>query len=352
MSPEELLEKLARETDPSAVGVDRVRERIEASRRREQAADALLRQLPELPRGAAERVEVRLRSSLPFRTRPAGVLVPIVGGMAAAALVGAGVAAWVATRPEPTVDAPLAAELASPDRFAVYAPGNGVAVSYSGTGAIGGSQAAPHFSWDLGTLHVEVPPGRGLDVRVETREAEVHVVGTGFSVQRDALGTRVDVRHGVVEVRCAGEAAASRVEAGSGRTCAPTSAAGLLARARRLGEVGASDAEIGATLDQALAAGPDPAVAAELLAMRAERRAAAGDRAGALRDARAALDAGSGRRAELLQLGAAQALRSTGCAGAAPWLDELAVVGTDPATLAWKAACAADPRAADGLKGE
>ena len=43
---------------------------------------------------------------------------------------------------------------------------------------------------------LEVSPDRGVYLGVYTEEATVVVIGTGFDVRRDPLGTSVEVRHG------------------------------------------------------------------------------------------------------------------------------------------------------------
>jgi hypothetical protein len=103
----------------------------------------------------------------------------------------------------------------------------------------GDHHAHPRLEWEQGTLKVEVEPERGIDLAVHTREAEVRVVGTRFSVTRDALGTGVVVTHGHVAVLCAdGEKAL--LGAGEARVCPPTHAAGLLGRANALAAAEAS----------------------------------------------------------------------------------------------------------------
>ncbi len=191
-----------------------------------------------------------------------------------------------------------------------------------------GSQSAPRIDWQRGTLNVEVTPDRGLDVRIQTREANIQVVGTGFTVTRDALGTAVEVRHGVVETSCADEAPVS-LRQGDEITCLPSSAAGLLGRARALREAGADASLIAASLDRGLglATLADP-IGAELGAMKVEVLAASGDDLAALDAARALIAAGGGsRRADVLRFAAELARSEGGCAAAAPWLVELGPEG-------------------------
>jgi hypothetical protein len=146
-------------------------------------------------------------------------------------------------------------------------------------------------------------------------------LGTGFSVHRDALGTQVDVRHGIVETQC-GDGEVHRLEAGGSLLCMPRSPAGLLGRAGRLKEMGADPVSILTTIDRGVALVPDgDPVADELLAMRAETLVDAGRLGEALEVVRESVERGAGvRRSELVALGVRLASGQGGCAQAAPWL--------------------------------
>ena len=108
-----------------------------------------------------------------------------------------------------------------------------VLVDYQGRGHASGEMSTPTIRWDRGNVQIEVEPEAGVALLVETREARVRVLGTRFVVERDLLGTHVQVTRGKVEVRCdGGEAPPAVLGAGEQRSCLPTSATGLLGRAR------------------------------------------------------------------------------------------------------------------------
>ncbi len=287
------------------------------------AALALLRELPEPAAAATERVARRLartqRAAPLPRTTPSPWLVAGLGCAiaAASAAVALRVGADPGTSPEGA--GPLASDSVWAGRRLT-----GVDLTYRGSGDVDGSDQAPRIDWQRGTLNVEVTPGLGLDVRVNTREAEVRVVGTGFTVTRDALGTRVEVRHGIVETSCVGESAV-QLQQGDSVTCAPQSAAGLLGRAQALREARADAALVAQSLEAGLALTSlaDP-IGAELGAMQVQLYAEAGRNTEALESAHRLLSAGgSGREEELILLAGAVARASGGCAEAAPWLLDL-----------------------------
>lgn len=224
----------------------------------------------------AARVHARLRASAnatPARGRAwafgAGLVAAGVPALIALAVLRAPVAPE-ATAPEATAPAatasipaaPLDAVLDAAEPRALAAA-DGVDLRYTGFGRLSGTATAPRIEWSSGEIGVEVAPGRGLDVRVQTREARVRVVGTGFTVARDATGTAVAVSHGRVEVVC-GEEPAVYLGAGESRTCLPVSAAGRLARARTLREQGVPAETVLAEARAAHATGPDAVVAGEL----------------------------------------------------------------------------------------
>lgn len=223
----------------------------------------------------AARVHARLRASAnatPARGRAwafgAGLVVAGVPALIALAVVRApdpvapAPIAPIAAAPATVPAAPLDAVLDAAEPRALAAA-DGVDLRYSGFGRLSGTPTAPRIEWSSGEIGVEVASGRGLDVRVQTREARVRVVGTGFTVARDATGTAVAVSHGRVEVVC-GDEPAVYLGAGESRTCMPVSAAGRLARARTLREQGAPAEAVLAEAREAHAKGPDAVVAGEL----------------------------------------------------------------------------------------
>jgi ferric-dicitrate binding protein FerR (iron transport regulator) len=143
-----------------------------------------------------------------------------------------------------------------------------VRLSTDGEGVAHTRDRQIEIAWAHGTLGVEVEPERGVQLAVVTDEATVRVVGTGFTVLRDALGTRVAVSHGKVETDCAFGGPVLLV-AGETRTCLPRTAVGAVGRIRALqaARIGPTDAL--AEIDAALAR-PDAigAAANELGALR------------------------------------------------------------------------------------
>lgn len=284
--------------------------------RQEQVVDRLLADLPEPAPGADVRVARRLARTMAVQPS-AWSRLPLrvgayTGGLAAAATA----IFFVAHRPAP-VDVALVSDVGFVTHNLPKA-----SVTFRGDGRMDGDEQAPRIAWQRGILHVEVQPEQGVDLRVETREAVVRVVGTGFSVERDALGTVVEVRHGRVETRCADDDAPVMLEGGDSRTCLPTSAAGLLGRAQALREAGAPATDVLAALDAGLALAPagDPA-REELLGARLRVLAETGEVVPALDVARALLAETSGvRREEVLALATRLALAAGGCEAAAPWL--------------------------------
>lgn len=189
-----------------------------------------------------------------------------------------------------------------------------VTLDVQGEGTLLGEASQARITWESGELAVEVRPDRGVNLRVETDEGTATVVGTGFVVTRDALGTRVDVRHGTVAVDCV-DGHSSRLEAGGSTTCLPVRAAGLLARARALEAGGAPLPDVLAALDAGLRSGARGVAQGELAARRIRVLATLGR----VDEAAVAADtflAGSEtyRRAEVLALALDLAVRRGDCA--------------------------------------
>jgi ferric-dicitrate binding protein FerR (iron transport regulator) len=138
-----------------------------------------------------------------------------------------------------------------------------VRLSYSGTGDVRGTRAAPVVHWEVGTLTAEVEPGTPFVV--ETDEGTATVLGTRFTVVRDALGTTISVERGRVRVSC-GDIV---LDPGQSRTCLPVRPSGWLARARALRR---SDpkAAADAVLDGLAISVPGDPVRGELLALHIE----------------------------------------------------------------------------------
>jgi len=144
-------------------------------------------------------------------------------------------------------------ELAATGDAQVVTPIPGLQLALQGQGVLSGTHEAPVVAWRRGRIDVEVEPKLGIGLVVQTDEGDIRVVGTGFSVDRDLLGTHVEVRHGRVVVICRGAAERS-LAAGDATTCLPVTAAGLLGRARLLGGTGASADQVLQSVRAGLAA--------------------------------------------------------------------------------------------------
>lgn len=329
-----VMDTYARETEATNAEVDALRTALLGQETDAAVSQALLRRLPRVSR--TEVAEVRQRFE---RRRGWMPWVLLFGGAAGGgAILAAGIAlgmVYVATRDPalaPVPSAPLAVRLASDAAGQVISPAPGVALRIDGSGEVGGTPQAPRIDWTAGDLEVEVTPDQGIALTVVTREAVVRVIGTVFTVDRDALGTRVDVARGKVAVACAA-GPSHTLTAGKTATCLPTTAPGLLARANQLKKDGAPSREILDAVDTALPIASGP-FRAELLALQAETLLAAGRERQAWGVADAYLEAGGPRRLEVLQIAASAALTVDGCAGALPYLQALEEAGAgEPAQL-------------------
>lgn len=193
----------------------------------------------------------------------------------------------------PALDQALVAE-AAPARTEPVA---GLSFDYRGIGHLGGTAEEPELEWQAGTVDVAVEPSAGRSLRVHTKEGTVRVVGTAFTVTRDARGTRVEVRQGVVAVRCEGRSEQT-LDAGASHTCPPVTAAGMLARARALQGDGWDVDSILAAVERGLTMpGLQEPVAVELRIVEVEALRDAG-RSGQALDKARALRPGAGHRAE------------------------------------------------------
>jgi hypothetical protein len=253
------------------------------------------------PRDLA-RVRRRVLAALDERAwRAASTGRPLVRGLFAGGLVAA-CAVAVLVMPEPRLPGPGAAPLAlvSKDAWSDLTVTPEVHLQFRGTGSIRGTRAAPRVQWRSGRLHAAVDPHRGVDFQVRTPEALVAVLGTEFDVERTAPGTTVTVQHGRVRVTC-DLGPSSTLTAGGSWTCLPTTAAGLLGRARYLQRTGEPAADIIASIALGLDRPDAPApIIEELRFVKVEVLAAAGRLPAALTEARSLLRDGAGhRRAEL-----------------------------------------------------
>lgn len=218
--------------------------------------------LPLPGEGAVERVKRRIRGVGDTEAVAAPRRLPRVA--LALALLAALVLLWALPRTR-SLDAVLESETWEDLR-----PSDEVALRYEGAGRLAGTDRDPVVEWDRGTLQVQVEPGQGVGLVVRTREARVRVVGTAFTVARDARGSTVAVDRGTVQVRCGAPPSSEggdmqdqdpaeerSLGAGESWTCPPVSPAGWLARCRALQGEGADPALVLDLADRALARTPD-----------------------------------------------------------------------------------------------
>ncbi len=322
------------DTSPSGHDVRRLKDRLAAARSDAESFDRLLRELPGPADGAEARVRARVHQDLrQGRRRPVWV-VPVGAAVASAALT---LALLFAFAQPDQLDVELVADAELPV---------GLGLSIEGEGALEGTAAAPRIQWRRGTLRLDVDPAAGLDVVVETPEAEVAVLGTVFSVSRGALGTTVSVERGRVALRCRDAEQGRALTASESATCAPTTAAGLLARARALQSARELSAAVAAA-EQGLDASPSPPVRIELRLARIEALAAAGRREEALSAVDQLVQEGAGhRRSDALHLAVGVAGAKASCDRVEPWLEELAEHGAKAGDLLRLADCLGSTRPA------
>jgi len=297
---------VAEQTRARPEAMERIQRRLVAEIGDAAEVRARLAVVPTVADGAEDRVMARLAASQ-RQLRPHPARVAVLGTLLAAAV------ALFAIQEQPVE---LTGALSATEWRHVQ-PTPLVALSFQGEGALGGNEGAPHIEWRAGTLKVEVEPNRGVKLDVQTREALVRVVGTGFSVDRSALGTTVAVSHGRVSVACEG-GGDSMLGAGEHTVCMPTTPAGLLGRARALTEQGAPGSDVLATVDRGLSAAKPGAVHEELAVARAEALAGEERWSEAYAEASQLLAEGAGaRRDDLLHLRARYGFAAEGCRGAA-----------------------------------
>jgi len=226
-----------------------------------------------------------------------------------------------------------------------------VAFEFSGHGSVTGTAQDATVTWDQGRIAVQVTPNTGSTLSVITDEAEIQVIGTAFTVDRDKKGVTVNVTHGKVAVSCKDGWSGHLVSDSGAHTCLPLHAAGLMARADALSDEGADPAQILETLDIGLAtAEPGTAERGELLARRMHIHSQLGNRSRALSDADAYLDsAETGRGLEVRQFASRIALYD-GCETAMPYLEPLLETGNaEDIVLYAECIAAADPQRARTL---
>ncbi len=243
----------AQSTEPRAGDVRRVVERVSWPRtlaravRGDPAPGATLR--------LVQRLRAPRRAPFPWRAI----------GLATLALSAAALAVMMVRTGDPS--APIQQDLAA-DALRALALTPQVHAEFQGSGRAEGTVHAPLLRWESGTLSLDVEPHRGIDLTVETPEGTIQVVGTAFTVTRDALGTVVRVARGEVAVQCVGEPPLE-VRAGEETLCLPARSVGMLTRTQRLLDLGSDPQSVLVSVERGLrlANAGDPAVG-ELLAVR------------------------------------------------------------------------------------
>jgi ferric-dicitrate binding protein FerR (iron transport regulator) len=337
----EIFARFRRETAPSPRSIERLRERVGHEVSDAQVSRAVLQHLPGVAPGAEARVRARLAAPRPAPSRRPVVVVGLVGLAAAAAGL-----ALVALQDDP--QAPVQASLSSDTQRAELSPSPELALVYQGVGSLDGTRQAPHIRWESGTVHLDVEPEQGIELVVDTPEAQVQVVGTAFAVTRDALGTRVEVDRGRVRVTCL-DGDSHMLGAEERVTCLPTNAQRMLVRINELRARGASPEQLLASAEHALERYPGTVLDSELQVARIEALHRLDRFSEAYRQAQAYLEAGhEARRDDLLVLTARLAFDQGGCAEAVPWFLRLAAEQPTVSTLVKLADClaATEPEAA------
>lgn len=281
----------------------------------------------------------RIRARLERQASPRG------GGwrLGVVALGGLVVGSWWVARPPTEVSEALVASAGAvtitPD----------VVADVEGEGDVQGDSKHLHVRWESGTLSLEVTPEQGVGLDVTTEEGVVHVVGTGFDVARDALGTLVRVRHGRVQVDCTAGGSVT-LGAGEDHTCLPRTASGMLGRARALQDRGAPGSDVLAAVDGGLALAETGPVEDELKFLRLTGLIAAA-RPEEARPLAAELLAvpGNPRRLEVTRIALALAVLQTDCASARPLAVELMAGGQHTADVSLDAFQTRCPAEASGL---
>jgi len=295
--------RYAEETVPSPEACERVWRAARARPTEAEIAQGLLSGLPAASHAAAGRVLSRARAgSRPvLRLHRGRALALATAGVAAVALLGLRIGL---ARPW---DPPLRVELRSEAAWAHARPAEGVDVLVRGAGAVAGTEHHPRLRWDKGRMQVEVDPAIGIDLVVVTREARTRVTGTVFGLTRDLLGTHVSVSRGSVETTCLRSGETFALAASETHTCLPTTAYGMLGRARALQDRGATWRDVLDATAAGLAQAPGPgAVRSELEVIRIEALVGLGRNAEALEAAWAYLASGADlRRADVERIAAA-----------------------------------------------
>ncbi len=283
-----------------------------------------LKKLPEPEPEALERVWRRYRDTRAARRSAwAGWSRPAMGlGMAVAAVALFGF--WIVPR-DPPRRVVIAASVPKVEDWS-----DEIRLTVEGKGEIRGTRKHAEIHWRSGTITASVKPRSGNRLAVVTEEARVEVVGTVFTVTRDALGVHTTVERGRVRVRCV-EGWSGEIGPDDGeKVCLPVRPELLLGRADALEEAGAPAEVRLQTLDAGLARAEEGSqVAGELLWRRMLVREELGDIEGLLADADRYLHSPGARQVEVQRYAGWKALSmGGGCSQALPYLSALEHTGS------------------------
>lgn len=159
-----------------------------------------------------------LRRAFTPEARSRGFKLAWLSAAAALLALALGAVAWfrapVASRVMP---APTEMVLNAPsgERHVELADGSELVLSALSLGRVNAGSEGTHCVVEVGTLRFDVAPQKGRQFVVVAGAFEIRVVGTRFSVRRDAAGVvEVNVEHGVVRVHAPNRSTPIELEAG------------------------------------------------------------------------------------------------------------------------------------------
>jgi ferric-dicitrate binding protein FerR (iron transport regulator) len=127
---------------------------------------------------------------------------------------------------------------------------SGVDVVLDGHLELTGTPSSPRIAL-RGRATIDVTPGAVEDLVVASEGAQVHVLGTRFTVAEEAAGTSVSVERGKVSVTCV-VGTPLQLLANQRHVCPKPSAAGMLVYIRQLEQAGGSQEEVLAAAERGL----------------------------------------------------------------------------------------------------
>ena len=278
---------------------ERLRERIAPEATLARASRTLLSDIPDPSELAISRVRARFLASRAAEPRMGRAMAPrLAAGLSLLAAAGL---AWIQLQPAPAPPpAPISGRTVLAGESQLE-PMTEVVLEYGGNGNAEWEDKVVRIDWEYGAITGDVEHGQGIDLSVHTREGVVKVVGTRFTVTRDASGSNITVDHGVVEVTCDGGPDAT-VTDGESHRCPPVSAGQWTSNVDRLLLSGKDAETVNAAIGRGLQyATADAPVRGELLARRIQLHLREDDLQSAAAVAQQYLDEGFVSRAAELQ---------------------------------------------------